>query len=70
VTRAAAGNWADRLLPLPPGLTGQGALDPLAVVEGLRLTGHFLDQGLRPVLHERPLPEARARFLDLLARPA
>jgi DNA repair protein RecO (recombination protein O) len=39
------------------------------VTEGLRLTGFFLDRGLRPVLHERPLPEARARLVDLLARP-
>jgi DNA repair protein RecO (recombination protein O) len=39
-------------------------------LQGLRLTGYFLDRGLRPVLQDRPLPEARARLLDLLARPA
>lgn len=70
VTRAAAGEWADRLLPLPEGVSGTGALSPAAVVAGLRLTGFFLDRGLRPVLQDRPLPEARARFLDLLARSA
>ncbi len=70
VTKAGAGDWADRLLPLPGGLPGDGILGPDAVVEGLRLTGFFLDQGLRPVLHERPLPEARARLVDLLSRPA
>ena len=70
VTARGAGDWADRLLPLPAGLTGTGVLDAGAVVAGLALTGHFLDRGLRPVLHDRPLPEARARFLDLLARPA
>lgn len=70
VTVAGAGDWADRLLPLPAGLTGEGPLAAGAVVEGLRLTGFFLDRGLRPVLHEKPLPEARARLLDLLARTA
>lgn len=68
VTAAGAGDWADRLLPLPMGLTGEAALAPGEVVQGLQLTGVFLDRGLRPVLHEKPLPEARARLLDLLGR--
>ena len=69
VTAAGAGDWAERLLPLPPGLTGDAPLPPEAVVTGLTLTGFFLDRGLRPVLHDRSLPEARARLIDLLARP-
>jgi DNA repair protein RecO (recombination protein O) len=69
VTRAAAGDWADRLLPLPEGLTGTDPLSPQAVGQGLALTGFFLDRELRPVLQERPLPEARARLVDLLNRP-
>lgn len=70
VTRKGAGDWADRLIPLPAGLTGTGPLSPDQVRSGLTLTGFFLDRGLRPVLHEKPLPEARARLLDLLSRPA
>lgn len=70
VTAEGAGDWADRLLPLPEGLSGTGQLGPEAVLTGLRLTGFFLDRELRPVLHDRPLPEARARLVDLLARPA
>lgn len=70
VTAVGAGDWADRLLPLPEGLGGDGPLVPDAVVTGLRLTGFFLDRELRPVLHDRPLPEARSRLVDLLARPA
>lgn len=70
VTAEGAGDWADRLLPLPAGLAGEAPLDPESLMQGLRLTGHFLDRGLRPVLHDKPLPEARARFMDLLARPA
>lgn len=70
VTAQGAGDWADRLLPLPEGLDGNGPLSAEAVVSGLRLTGFFLDRELRPVLHDRPLPEARSRLVDLLARPA
>jgi DNA repair protein RecO (recombination protein O) len=69
VTAKGAGDWADRLLPLPEGLGGEGSLPREAVLAGLRLTGFFLDRELRPVLHDRPLPEARARLLDLLGRP-
>jgi len=70
VTAKGAGDWADRLLPLPPGLEGDAALSPGDVLMGLKLTGFFLDRELRPVLHERPLPEARSRLVDLMARPA
>lgn len=70
VTAKGAGEWADRLLPLPEGLAGEGALPPEAVLMGLRLAGFFLDRELRPVLHDRPLPEARSRLVDLLARSA
>lgn len=70
VTAKGAGEWADRLLPLPEGLGGTGPLSAEAVVLGLQLTGFFLDRELRPVLQDRPLPEARSRLVDLLARPA
>ena len=68
VSAHGAGDWADRLLPLPPGLAGAGEMTAEAVAQGLRLTGFFLDRGLRPVLNDRPLPEARVRLVDLLAR--
>lgn len=70
VTAQGAGDWADRLMPLPEGLDGEGPLQPDAVQAALRLTGFFLDRELRPVLHERPLPEARSRLIDLISRPA
>jgi DNA repair protein RecO (recombination protein O) len=70
VSIKGAGAWADRLLPLPDGLAGEDVLASSAVAEGLRLTGFFLDRGLRPVLHDKPLPEERARLVDLLSRPA
>lgn len=68
VSRAAAGEWASRLLPLPVALLGQGPADDDEIVQGLALTGHFLLREMTPMLGGRPLPEARARLLDLLAR--
>ncbi len=68
VSRAGAGDWAARLLPLPQVMLGQGPALGTELVQGLALTGHFLNRGLEPVLNGRALPEARARLLDLLAR--
>jgi DNA repair protein RecO (recombination protein O) len=70
VSRAAAGDWAARLLPLPMALLGQGPADAAEIVQGLALTGHFLARELAPMLNDRPLPQARARLVDLLSRPA
>lgn len=73
VSRAGAGEWADRLLPLPPVLLGRPAEAPGEVALGLRTTGHFLQAWLAPALGDRPLPAARARLVALLdpapARP-
>lgn len=70
VSRAGAGDWADRLLPLPPVLLGQGDAPVVEVLDGLRTTGHFLESRLAPAMGDRPLPSARARFLSVLARAA
>ena len=68
VSRAGAGDWAARLMPLPPSLLGQGPVMGRELAQGLALTGHFLNRGLQAVLFDKPLPAARARLLDLLAR--
>ena len=70
VSREGAGDWAARLLPLPAVLRGQGEGAPADVVEGLRVTGHFLDAHLARDLGDRPLPEARARLVGVLGRRA
>lgn len=70
VTAQGAGEWADRLIPLPEGLAGEAPLPDEAVLTGLHLTGFFLDRELRPVLHDKPLPEARSRLVDLISRLA
>lgn len=68
VSREGAGEWADRLLPLPPALLGQGPATGAEIAAGLRLTGHFLDRHLAPALGHRPLPEARRRLIVVLER--
>ena len=67
VATDAAGEWADKLLPLSPALTGQSA-EAQDIRDGLRVTGHFLQSRLAPALGTRPLPQARQRLVDLLAR--
>ena len=70
VSRAGAGDWADRLLPLPPCLLGQGPAPDAEIMQGFQVTGHFLRDHLAPHLGERPLPDARARLMDLMAARA
>lgn len=68
VSRAGAGKWADRLLPLPAVMLGQGTASPAELAEGFAITGHFLGRSLEPTLNGRPMPEARQRLLAMLAR--
>lgn len=68
VSREGAGEWADRLLPLPPVMLGQGAAEDTEILQALRTTGYFLEAHLAPSLGNRPLPEARGRFADALSR--
>ena len=68
VSREGAGEWAPKLLPLPLCLLGQGPATLTEIGEGLRLTGYFLEQKIAPELGRRPLPAARQRLIDALAR--
>ncbi len=68
VARHAAGEWADKLLPLPPVMVGQGDADTAEVLRALTTTGHFLEHHLAPSLGDRHLPEARLRLLDRLRK--
>lgn len=69
VSREGAGEWADRLLPLPLVMRGEGAADEAEILQALKVTGYFLEHKLASSLGHKPLPEARARYLDLLSRP-
>ena len=68
VSRAGAGDWAPRLLPLPRVLTLQDG-SVAEVAEALTVTTHFLTRALAAPSHQdNPLPEARTRLLDHLNR--
>ncbi|MCP3969787.1 MAG: DNA repair protein RecO [Rhodobacteraceae bacterium] len=68
VSEAGAGEWKDRLLPLPACLLNPADAAAADIALGLRTTGHFLANWLAPALGDRPLPPARRRFADLFAR--
>lgn len=68
VSREGAGEWVDRLLPLPPVMLGQGDAGDAEILQALRTTGYFLKAHLAPSLGSQPLPEARGRLADLLSR--
>ena len=62
VSLSAGEPYRDRLLPLPGFLTGSGDAGAQAVLDGLGLTGHFLERLLYGQGH-RPTPPARERFV-------
>jgi len=66
VSAEGAGVWRERLLPLPAFLYRDEPADPPALLDGLRLTGHFL---LRDVFGDRGggPPAARGRLIDRIA---
>lgn len=70
VSRAGAGPWADRLLPLPAFLCDGVIHDtaPADVAAALRLTGFFLEARLAPTLARATLPAARGRAVDAILR--
>lgn len=67
VSRAAAGAWQSRLLPLPAFLLDDTTPDLAACRDGLALTGHFLTRDAFGARHA-PLPSARIALYDRLSR--
>ncbi|MEP2921978.1 DNA repair protein RecO [Sulfitobacter sp.] len=68
VSRVGAGEWAERLLPLPDVLRGLGDGADAEIAQGLITTGYFLSSHLAADLGDKPLPVARARFVDAFSR--
>lgn len=68
VSAKGAGDWADRMLPLPDALAGKGDLADRDVLEALSITGYFLEHKLAVSQIGKPLPQARARFIDALGK--
>lgn len=65
VSLSGAGEWADRLLPLPPVMLGDGVAPNDEIAQGFETTGFFLRGRLAEQLGNKPLPSARQRFVDL-----
>ena len=68
VSAQGAGDWAARLLPLPDVLLGKGDAPDAEIAQGFVTTGHFLHAHLARSLGDRPLPEARARYVEAFNR--
>jgi DNA repair protein RecO (recombination protein O) len=68
VRGSEAGEYLDRLLPLPAFLTNSRApATPVDICAGFRLTGHFLAHRLFADLN-KPVPDARMLMIDRLER--
>lgn len=68
VSRTGAGDWADRLLPLPDCLSGDAPATPADLLAGLAITGHFLLREVHGLGDPPVLPAARGRLIDLFSR--
>lgn len=68
VSAEGAGVWADRLLPVPPVMLGDGEAPDAEIAKAFETTGFFLESRMAPNLGTRPLPEARARFVTAFTR--
>jgi DNA repair protein RecO (recombination protein O) len=67
VSREGAGDYADRLLPLPAFVAERTEATSADLVAGFELTGYFLERDVLVPGRTR-LPPARGRFIDLLRR--
>ena len=68
VSEAGAGEWKERLLPLPACLLDLRQSDKGDILQGFQSTGYFLTNWLAPALGDRSLPAARQRLIDIYAR--
>lgn len=70
VSGGGAGEWADRLLPLPDCMKGEGDAEDHEILLALETTGYFLRSRLAEGQVGKPLPDARDRFLVQLRKRA
>ncbi len=68
VSADGAGEWADRMLPLPPVLKGDGDATGAEIAKALGTTGYFVEHRLLRSLGDRGLPAARARLVAEIQR--
>jgi DNA repair protein RecO (recombination protein O) len=58
--------YAERMLRLPPFLVGLGLQAPSDILDGLHLTGHFLERVVFHALHKQ-MPGTRVRLIDRIS---
>ncbi len=68
VSAQGAGEWVDKMLPLPAVMRGLGDGGDAEIGQGFVTTGYFLERHLAYDLGGKPLPEARARFVEAFNR--
>ena len=68
VSAQGAGQWVDRLLPLPSVMLGNGDANKLDIINALRVTGFFIENHLCKDLGLESPPAARGRLLDLFEK--
>lgn len=68
VSRAGAGEWVDKLLPLPDVLRGVGDGSLKGLGDAMRVTGHFLSHWLAAEMGDTPIPASRQRLAQMLAQ--
>ncbi len=64
VSEAGAGEWAARLLPLPQAMLPDNEGSDTEISLAMETSGHFLEKASG----DRPLPDARRRLQEMLAR--
>lgn len=67
VSGEAAAGYIDRLFPLPPFLLGGGGAEWQEILDGLRITGHFLARDLL-IERQSDVLAARERLVERLRR--
>lgn len=67
VSRQGAGEWASRMLDLPPVLKGQGDASGPEIAKALVTTGYFIENKVMATQSGKPIPSARGRLADMIA---
>lgn len=68
VSEQGAGEWVDKLLPLPKCLLGEAPESDSEVIEALGVSGYFMANRLAQELGHIPIPEARARLIQIFEK--
>ena len=70
VSQQGAGDWADRLLALPPVMLNLGDANDAEVITALETTGYFFAHHVAAQTRTGEMPEARARFVERFRKEA